>query len=76
MARVTAEVPQVVHCATFYYNPDLPERTRFRQGRDGIEGVYSDGRYTVKFRVETTADKPSQHTAVVTALNEWLATWR
>jgi len=41
MARVTAEVPQVAHCATFYYNPDLPERTRFRQGSDGVEGVYS-----------------------------------
>src|SRR5207253_8182541 len=23
LARVTAEVPQVAHCATFYYNPDL-----------------------------------------------------
>ena len=51
--RVTSEVPQVVHCATFYFNPDLAERTRFRLGRDGIEGIYSDGSFTVKFRVET-----------------------
>jgi hypothetical protein len=73
MARVTAEVPQVAHCATFYYNPDLPERTRFRQGSDGVEGVYSDGRYTVKFRVETSARTPGQQAAIAAALNEWLA---
>src|SRR5262249_43349727 len=42
MSQVTNEVPQVMHCATFYYHPDLGERTRFRVGRDGIEGIYSD----------------------------------
>jgi putative CRISPR-associated protein (TIGR02619 family) len=73
MSRATAEVPQVAHCATFYYNPDLPERTRFRLGRDGVEGVYSEGNFTVKFRVETSAQTPGQQAAVVAALNEWLA---
>jgi putative CRISPR-associated protein (TIGR02619 family) len=73
MARVTREVPHVVQCATFYYNPDLAERTRFRVGRDGIEGVYSDGNFTVKFRVETSAEKPGQQAAVVASLNEWLS---
>jgi putative CRISPR-associated protein (TIGR02619 family) len=73
LARVTAEVPQVAHCATFYYNPSLPERTRFRQGGDGVEGIYSDGRYTVKFRVESSARTPGQQAAVAAALNEWLA---
>lgn len=72
MKRVTDEVPQVAHCATFYYNPDLAERTRFRVGRDGIEGVYSDGRFTVKFRVETSAQTSGQQAAVVALLNEWL----
>jgi putative CRISPR-associated protein (TIGR02619 family) len=72
LARATAEVPQVAHCATFYYNPDLPERTRFRLGRDGPEGVYSEGNFTVKFRVETSARTPGQQAAVVAALNEWL----
>jgi len=66
-------VPQVAHCATFYYNPDLPERTRFRPGSDGVEGVYSDGRYTVKFRVETSARTPGQQAAAAAVLNEWLA---
>ena len=72
MSRVTSEVPQVTHCATFYYNPDLAERTRFRVGRNGIEGFYSDGSFTVKFRVETTARTPGQQAAVVAVLNEWL----
>jgi putative CRISPR-associated protein (TIGR02619 family) len=72
MKRVTDEVPQVKHCATFYYNPDLAERTRFRLRRDDIEGVYSDGSFTVKFRVETSAQTPGQQAAVVAALNEWL----
>jgi hypothetical protein len=72
MKRVTDEVPQVVHCATFYYNPDLAERTRFRLGRDGIEGIYSNGSFTVKFRVETSAQTLGQQAALVAALNEWL----
>ena len=73
MSKVTNEVPQVKHCATFYYNPDLAERTRFRVGGDGIEGVYSDGSFTVKFRVETTAQTPGQQNAVVASLNDWLS---
>jgi putative CRISPR-associated protein (TIGR02619 family) len=73
MKRVTDEVPQVVQCATFDYNPDLPQRTRFRVGSRGIEGIYSDGNFTVKFRVETSAQTPGQEAAVVAALNQWLA---
>jgi putative CRISPR-associated protein (TIGR02619 family) len=72
MLRVTDEVPQVVHCGTFYFNPNLAERTRFRLGRDGIEGIYSDGSFTVKFRVETNAQSPGQQAAVLAALNDWL----
>jgi putative CRISPR-associated protein (TIGR02619 family) len=72
MSRVTSEVPQVVQCDTFYYNPDLAERNRFRIGSKGIEGIYSDGSFTVKFRIETTAQTPGQQSAVVASLNEWL----
>jgi putative CRISPR-associated protein (TIGR02619 family) len=70
MRRVTEEAPQVVECATFYYHPSLPSRTRFRHGSRGIEGIFSDGTYTVKFRVETTAKTEGQLHAVVAALNE------
>lgn len=72
LKKVTEEVPQVIQCATFYYNPDLSQRTRFRCGSKGIEGIYSNGRFTVKFRVEHTATTPGQAAAVVAVLNEWL----
>lgn len=72
MNKVTSEVDQVKHCATFYYNPHLAERTRFRLGSDGIEGILSDASFTVKFRVETSAQTPGQQQAIVAALNEWL----
>ena len=55
------------------FNPDLPQPSRFRHGPRGIEGIYSDGSYTVKFWVETSATTAGQRTAVVAALNEWLA---
>ncbi len=73
MKRVTDEVDPVVRCETFYFNPDLPQRTRFRCGAQGIEGIYSDRRFTVKFRVESTAETPGQQAAVVASLNEWLS---
>ncbi len=73
LVRVTREVGPVALCVTSYFNPDLPQRTRFRLSRDGIEGVYSGGGWTVKFRVETSAQTPGQQAAVVAALNEWLA---
>ena len=72
LSAVTQDVPQVVRCATNYCNPDLPETTRFRETRGEVEGVYSDGRRTVKFLVDTTANTPGQHAAVVAALNDWL----
>lgn len=72
MEDVTATNPWVSHCATFYYNPDLGERTRFRQSAHGIEGILSNSTYTVKFRLETSAQTPGQQAAVVAALNEWL----
>ena len=73
LCRVTDEVPQVVRCVTTYFHPSLPQRNRFRESRGEVEGIYSDGRFTVKFRVETTAVTEGQCAAVVAALNEWLA---
>jgi putative CRISPR-associated protein (TIGR02619 family) len=72
MEEVTAANAWVSHCATFHYNPDLGERTRFRSGAHGIEGIFSNGSYTVKFRIETSAQTTGQQAAVVAALNEWL----
>jgi putative CRISPR-associated protein (TIGR02619 family) len=72
LIKVTQQVPQVALCVTNYFNPDLPERARFRSKRESIEGIYSNGSFTVKFRVETSATTPGQQAAVVAALNEWL----
>ncbi len=73
LQKVTSEVPQVVWCETNYFNPDLPGSPRFRETRGEVEGLYSDGTWTVKFRVDTTATTDGQRAAVVAALNEWLA---
>jgi hypothetical protein len=73
LIKLTAELPQVVSCATFYINPDLPRPTKFWVGSDGVVGQYSDGRSLVKFRVETRSQNRGQMAAVAAALNEWLA---
>jgi putative CRISPR-associated protein (TIGR02619 family) len=73
LQRITDEVPQVVQCITNYCNPDLPQPLRFCERNEGIEGVYSNGTATVRFRVETSAQTPGQRSAVVAALNEWLS---
>ena len=72
MSAVTKEVPAVVRCITNYCHPQLSEPTRFRAKGDGIEGIYTDGTRTVKFKVESTATTPGQRDAVVAALNEWV----
>ena len=72
LAAITREIPQVVQCLTYYCNPDLPEPARFRRTGDRIEGIYSDGSFTVKFWVETLATTDGQRDAVVAALGEWL----
>ena len=73
LEQVTAVIPQVVQCATTYFNPDLPDRTRFRLRGEALEGVYSDGRYCVRFAVESTAQTVGQRNAVAAQLNQWLA---
>jgi CRISPR-associated protein (Cas_APE2256) len=76
LEAVTEQVPQVRRCTTFWSSPDLPEETRFRLGSKGIEGIYSNRTYTVKLRVETSAQTDGQRAAVVAALNEWLDSTR
>jgi len=72
MQAVTDEVPQVIQCRTHYYNPDLRRPTRFRMSSRGIECLFSQGNYAVKFIVETTATTEGQKEAMVASLNEWL----
>ncbi len=72
LQRVTDEAPFVVQCKTYYFNPDLSQKKRFRLSSEGIEGIFSDGSYCVKFRVETTARTAGERKAAVAGLIEWL----
>ena len=72
LEAVTAGVPQVVRCSTFWSHPDLPRPARFWVGAEEVEGQFSDGKALVKFRVETRATTPGQMAAVAARLNEWL----
>lgn len=76
LARLTAEVPQVVGCRTHYHNPDLSRPAGFRQTGGEVEGTWSDGSETVKFFVDTRAETEGQRAAAVALLNEWLARQR
>lgn len=71
------EVPYVTRINTWYYNPDLPERIRFRtstHGEDRVEGWYSDGKATTKFDVYLTSGVAKhQRQAAVVHLNEQFA---
>jgi len=75
LERVVEEVPYVVRCRDHYWNPDLPSAPMFRLRGDRIEGVYSDGTWTVKFWVDTTATHPGQIEACVADLNGRLEGW-
>lgn len=72
MQTMIDKVPQVVYGWTHYHNPALPSRKRFRISSKGIEGIWSDGKETVNFIVETSAKTEGQMVAMVAALNEWL----
>jgi len=72
MRKVTYEVPFVKQCSTWYFNPDLAARTHFRKGATGIECVFSNGTYTAKFCVQTSANTEGQVHAAVAELNAWL----
>jgi len=73
LTDLTSAVPAVTGCETTYCNPDLPEPSRFRVKGHEVEGIYTDGTATVKFRVDTTAQTDGQRSAVAAAANEWLA---
>ncbi|SHJ85059.1 putative CRISPR-associated protein [Desulfofundulus thermosubterraneus] len=68
------KIPYVRHCRTHYWNPDLPSPNIFRLKGEEIEGVFSNGTWTVKIKVETTAVTPGQREACVADLNNWLTT--
>lgn len=75
LERIVAEVPYVRAVHDTYWNPDLSTPSLFRCKGEGIEGVYSNGTWTVKFGVETATTSPGQREACVADLNERLGEW-
>ncbi|MEW6488316.1 MAG: putative CRISPR-associated protein [Thermodesulfobacteriota bacterium] len=76
LERIIAESPYVVGCATHYWNPSLGAVRCFRLRGGEIEGVWSDGTWTVKFRVDTSAQTEGQVEACAADLNGRLEGWR
>lgn len=76
MERVVAECPYVKTCRTHYWNPRLSRANVFRPWQGDIEGIYSNGTWTVKIVVETDARTPGQIDACVADLNARLEEWR
>ncbi len=70
--KLTDDVPYIRYCHSTYWNPDLSETTRFRQSSEGVQGIFSNGTWCVKFLVVTTEDKPDRLSSVVASLNDWL----
>ncbi len=75
MQRLIDECPYVQGCYTHYWDPVLACATLFRlTGRD-IEGVFSNGSWTVKIIVETSATTSGQREACVADLNQQIGSW-
>lgn len=68
MERVKEE-PFVRNCVTDYLNPDLPRQEGFRLEGGEVTGIISNGTWTVKFKVFTSASSEEQKKTVVEYLN-------
>ncbi len=75
MQRLTDECGYVLGCRTHYWNPKLSRANLFRLWGDKVEGVFSNGSWTVKIVVETLATTSGQRAAVVADLNARLGEW-
>lgn len=60
----------VRRCRTHYWNPDLSSPSRFRQQGEQIEGILSNGTWTAKFYVDTSAMTEGQLAACIADLNQ------
>jgi putative CRISPR-associated protein (TIGR02619 family) len=72
LTGITNQHSYVYTCRTYYWNPNLPEKTIFRVKGEQIEGIFSNGTWTVKFYVETSSTTEGQRAACVADLNQWL----
>ncbi len=75
LEKIVSDFSYVRACRTDYWNPDLPSTSLFRLKGDEIEGTYSNGTWTVKFIIETSATTPGQSAACVADLNRMTESW-
>lgn len=74
MQRIVDEAAYVKTCTTHYWNPDLAQPIHFRLTQNQIEGIYSNGSWTVKFYITTTATTDQEKSCAVVDLNQRFAT--
>ena len=70
------ECPYVQGCRTHYWNPNLSRAALFRLKGEEVEGVFSNGTWTVKIIVETSATTIGQREACIADLNRRLGGWK
>ncbi len=71
LQRIIDEKPYVRTCRTRYWNKGQPESTRFVRVDNYVEGLFSQGSWHVKFRVDTTNTDADAIPEIVADLNEW-----
>ncbi|MBV5310881.1 putative CRISPR-associated protein [Chromatium okenii] len=76
MQRLIDECSYVQGCRTHYWNPSISRATLFRLKSNEIEGVFSNGTWTVKIIVETSATTSGQQEACIAELNARTANWK
>ncbi|MEZ5581395.1 MAG: putative CRISPR-associated protein [Candidatus Competibacteraceae bacterium] len=76
LQRITDESPYVRQCRTHYWNPNLSRSLMFRLKGEDIEGVVSNGSWTVKIIVDTSATTAGQREACVADLNHRTNSWK
>ena len=69
LQNITNSCSYVRLCRTHYWNPNLSSPTLFKLKGEQIEGIFSNGTWTVKFFVETSANTQGQRAACVADMN-------
>ncbi len=69
LQKITDKCAYVRQCRTHYWNPDLSSPNRFRLKVGQVEGIFSNGSWTVKFYIDTSATTDGQRAACIADLN-------
>jgi putative CRISPR-associated protein (TIGR02619 family) len=75
LQNITHSCSYVRLCRTHYWNPNLSSPALFKLRGEQIEGVFSNGTWTVKFFIETSANNQGQRAACIADMNTLLSDW-